>query len=101
MTSRNIRIPPNTPPGDYFLGVIYESGTDSNSGNNDTDGWDAARLRVTGRPDLVVSAASVDDDTLDAGQTTFLNYTVRNQGSSAGVVSRVMTFRSAGRDDRA
>ena len=97
-TSRNIRIPPNTPPGDYFLGVIYESGTDSNSGNDDTDGWDAARLRVTGAggPDLVVSAASVDDDTLDAGQTTFLNYTVLNQGDGAAAGSpRVTAFRSA------
>ncbi len=98
VTSRNIRIPPNTPPGDYFLGVVYDSGTDSNADNNDTDGWDAARIRVTsaGSPDLVVSAASVDDDTLDAGQTTFLNYTIRNQGSAAATGSlRVTAFRSA------
>ncbi|MCY4507423.1 MAG: PPC domain-containing protein, partial [Acidobacteria bacterium] len=47
-------------------------------------------------PDLVVSAASVDDDTLDAGQTTFLNYAIRNQGNGAAAGSpRVTAFRSA------
>ena len=97
--AENIRIPQNTPPGDYFLGVIYESGTDSDNNNNDSDGWDAARLRVTsapGGPDLVVPSASVDDDTLDAGQTTFLNYTIRNQGNAAAAGPfRVTAFRSA------
>ena len=98
-TAANVRIPPNTPPGDYFLGLIYDDGTDGVVSNNDTDGWDAARLRVTRarRPDLVVSEVSVDDDTLDAGQTTFLNYTIRNQGNSAITVSSasgVTAFRS-------
>ena len=43
----------------------------------------------------MVSEASVDDDTLDAGQTTFLNYTVRNRGSGAAAgPPRVTAFRS-------
>jgi len=41
-----VTIPPNTPPGDYWIGVIYDSTTDGNSGNNDTDGWDAVHIRV-------------------------------------------------------
>jgi len=41
-----VTIPPDTPPGDYWIGVIYDSATDGNSGNNDTDGWDAVHIRV-------------------------------------------------------
>lgn len=43
----NVRIPEDTPPGDYWIGVLYDGATDGNSGNNDTDGWDAAPVRVT------------------------------------------------------
>ena len=69
-------------------------------GINNTWGWGFAKLPSPGQspspPDLVVSAASVDDDTLDAGQTTFLNYTIRNQGNGAAAGSpRVTAFRSA------
>ena len=43
-----VTIPGNTPAGDYWLGVIYDSGTDGVSSNNDTSGWDAQRITVTG-----------------------------------------------------
>jgi hypothetical protein len=42
-----VTIPPNTPPGDYWIGVVYDSATDGNSANNDTDGWDAVPIHVT------------------------------------------------------
>ena len=42
----NVTIPANTPPGDYWLGVIYDLGTDGDSTNNATHYWDAAPISV-------------------------------------------------------
>ncbi|MGB2984943.1 MAG: hypothetical protein WBE26_03590, partial [Phycisphaerae bacterium] len=42
----NPNIPVSTPPGDYWFGVILDPATDGNSGNNDTDGWDAVPITV-------------------------------------------------------
>jgi len=41
-----VTIPYSTPPGDYWIGVIYDSATDGNSANNDADGWDAVPIHV-------------------------------------------------------
>ena len=41
-----VTIPPYMLPDDYWVGVIYDPATDINSGNNDTDGWDAAPITV-------------------------------------------------------
>lgn len=41
-----VTIPVNTPAGDYWLGVIYNSATDGNSANNSTIGWDAVPIHV-------------------------------------------------------
>ena len=46
--STDVTIPSETSPGDYNVGVIYDSATDGDSGNNDTDGWDAGRVQVGG-----------------------------------------------------
>ena len=43
----SVSIPENTPPGTYWLGVTYDSVTDSNVGNNDSSYWDAAQITVT------------------------------------------------------
>ncbi|WP_456373645.1 S-layer homology domain-containing protein [Thiolapillus sp.] len=45
----NVTIPLDTPTGDYWLGVIYDDGSDADDSNNDTDGWDAAKIHVTQR----------------------------------------------------
>ncbi len=45
----NVKIPLDTPTGDYWLGVIYDNSTDSNDANNSTMGWDAAAIHVTQR----------------------------------------------------
>jgi len=42
-----VTIPAETPPGDYWIGVLYDSSTDYNSGNNNTEGWDSAPITVT------------------------------------------------------
>jgi V8-like Glu-specific endopeptidase len=41
-----VTIPYNTPPGDYWLGVVYDSATDGNTTNNSTNSWDAAPIHV-------------------------------------------------------
>ena len=45
-----VTIPSNTPEGDYWIGLIYDSATDGNSANNDTDGWDPVPIHVTAAP---------------------------------------------------
>jgi hypothetical protein len=46
-----ITIPYSTPPGDYWIGVIYDSATDGNSANNDADSWDAVLIHVIAPPE--------------------------------------------------
>jgi len=42
-----VTIPENTPPGTYWLGTLYETATDGNSGNNASSYWDAQQITVT------------------------------------------------------
>jgi hypothetical protein len=44
--SNGIQIPSNTPHGTYWLGVIYDAGTDGAPENNTTNYWDAYKLVV-------------------------------------------------------
>ena len=53
----SVTIPSNTPAGNYFIGVIYRNTTDGNTGNNDTDGWDAVPITVL-KPDLDMTLLS-------------------------------------------
>ncbi|MCC7376550.1 MAG: hypothetical protein IT581_17960 [Verrucomicrobiales bacterium] len=76
-------IPTNTPPGDYWIGVEYDAATDGDAGNNDTDGWDAVRIRVLpplktlsvtcsgANAEVMVSASPLDFDGLGAALTPF------------------------------
>lgn len=41
-----VTIPANTPPGNYWVGVQYDAGTDIDASNNDTDVWDAVPITV-------------------------------------------------------
>ena len=43
----HVTIPADTPPGNYWIGVLYDSSTDSYSSNNNTEGWDSAPITVT------------------------------------------------------
>ena len=90
----SIELPPATTVGTWYYGVcVQPQAGESNTGNNCSAG---VRVRVSAAADLVVSAVSVDDDTLDAEQTTFLRYTVRNQGTGGALAwPRVTAFRSA------
>jgi V8-like Glu-specific endopeptidase len=41
-----VTIPVNTPEGNYWIGLEYDSATDGNSGNNNTEGWDSVPITV-------------------------------------------------------
>lgn len=45
--SSGVRIPANTPAGTYWIGVIYDDGTDDAPENNAATTWDAHRVTVT------------------------------------------------------
>ena len=76
-----VTIPANTPPGVYYLGVIYDNATDTNSGDNDSDGWDALRITVTSA-DVTVTALSAPA-AVNPGQTFNVSNTVANNGNAA------------------
>jgi hypothetical protein len=50
--STGVPIPLNTPNGTYWLGVIYDSGTDSSPDNNISTFWDAHKVIVGVGPGL-------------------------------------------------
>ena len=82
-----VTIPSNTPPGNYYLGVIYDNATDGNSANNATDGWDAVPITVT-KPDLDITAVSAPASALPGDVITVSN-TVQNIGNAAAGSFRV------------
>ena len=41
-----VTIPVNTPPGNYWIGVLYDNATDGNTANNNTEGWDSVPITV-------------------------------------------------------
>ncbi|MBL9134819.1 MAG: hypothetical protein JNK85_03080 [Verrucomicrobiales bacterium] len=76
-------LPAGTPPGDYWIGIEYDSATDGNPSNNDTDGWDAVKIKVlpglktltvnaTGSSaEVLVTTSPVDFDGQGGGTTPF------------------------------
>lgn len=60
------RIPADTAPGNYWIGVITEA--DANNGNNDTDDWDAAAISVDRKfPNLPSGALFVGSNGVHIG----------------------------------
>ena len=88
-----VTIPSNTPPGNYYLGVIYDNATDGNTANNDSDGWDAVAITVT-KPDLDVTAFSVPASA-QPGDVIAASNTVQNIGSAAAGSFRVGIYFSS------
>ncbi|HEY7169705.1 MAG TPA: CARDB domain-containing protein [Vicinamibacterales bacterium] len=75
-----VTIPANTPPGTYYLGVIYDNATDGNTGNNDTDGWDALKITVQSA-DVAMSLLSAPPQG-SPGSSYTVNNTVINNGTA-------------------
>jgi hypothetical protein len=87
-----VTIPSNTPPGNYYLGLIYDNATDGNTSNNDTDGWDAVAITVT-KPDLDITALSVPASAVP-GDGINVSNTVRNNGTGSSGPFRVGLYYS-------
>ena len=87
-----VTIPSNTPPGSYYLGVIYDNATDGNTADNDSDGWDALHITVLSA-DLAVSALSGPANA-NPGQTFNVSNTVVNNGNAATAVFRLGLYLS-------
>ncbi|MHA7814509.1 MAG: GC-type dockerin domain-anchored protein [Phycisphaerales bacterium] len=74
-------IPLDTPPGDYWLGVEIDSGTDSWSNNNDSDTWDAQQITVEEAfADLEATLADVNPGTYYQGESISVTHRTWNYG---------------------
>ena len=80
-------IPLDTPPGDYWIGVELDTGTDSWSTNNDTDTWDAQRITV------LEAFADLDATLCDATSGTYY------QGENISVTHRTWNYGDRPADD--
>lgn len=80
-------IPLDTPPGDYWIGVVIDSGTDSWSSNNDTDTWDAQQITVN------EAFADLEATQCDATAGTYY------QGENISVTHRTWNFGDRPADD--
>jgi len=82
-----VTIPANTPTGDYWIGLVYDSATDGDSSNNDTDGWDAVPIHVNGLPGVlsVTPADGLTSSGPQGGPFSPSNkvYTLSNTGGSS------------------
>jgi hypothetical protein len=87
-----VTIPGDTPPGNYYLGVIYDAATDGNPGDNATKGWDALNINVLA-VDLAISALSAPA-AVNPGQTFNVSNTVVNNGNAATATFRVGLYLS-------
>jgi fibronectin type 3 domain-containing protein len=85
MDTVTITLPQVTLPfvasGNYFVGVILDSGTDTIPANNDTDGWDAQAITVSG---CALAAAPAN---FSATQGTICSHTRLSWSPVPGAVS--------------
>ncbi|HEY2942985.1 MAG TPA: CARDB domain-containing protein [Vicinamibacteria bacterium] len=88
----SVTIPGNTPPGNYYLGLIYDSATDGDTSNNDTDGWDAVPITVTA-PNLDVTLVSAPPSA-EPGDLVSVSNTVANTGNATAGSFRVGLYLS-------
>ena len=80
ISSGPIGIPLNTPSGEYWLGALISHGSDSNDWNNDTSGWDAQKIQVTGGSDILPASVIPEQFTLIQGDTLDVECLLYNQG---------------------
>ncbi len=78
-------IPVGTAPGTYYLGIVIDSGTDGNSGNNDTDGWDCIPISVTLGLPAAPSGPSPADNATGISTVADLDWTAAARATSYDV----------------
>ncbi len=76
----SVSIPLNTPSGNYYLGVLLDSGNDGITGNDNTEGWDSFPVTVQGVADLDARSASAPADVYNPGENLRVSFIVSNQG---------------------
>ncbi len=74
------KIPQDTPPGDYWIGIIFDI-EDQNEDNNHTVYWDSFPITVTGAPDLWAQSFAVAGSEFDLGDSMSVGFVVRNIGN--------------------
>ena len=84
LTSLNNFIPRTAAPGAYFVGMIVESGGDTNPANNTSAGL-AVTVTANRAPfDIAVAAISVNPTTVAAGAPIQVEYNVTNTSQTSG-----------------
>ena len=77
-------IPLDTPPGDYWIGVEIDTGTDTVSTNNDTDTWDAQQITVLeALPNLDATLSDAASGTYYRGEHISVTHRTYNIGERA------------------
>jgi len=79
-----VTIPENTPAGDYWLGLVYDTATDGDSSNNDTDGWDAVPIAVTAETNPPTGSLVINSGAIYATSPS-VNLTLSASDTGSGV----------------
>jgi hypothetical protein len=79
----NIQIPVNTPDGIYFIGHLLDSGTDSDTSNNDTDNWDCTGIIVVASADPEAVDATPLASVAYAGESLDVQLDFANNGAAS------------------
>ena len=81
--------------GTYYYGACVDTvSSEANTSNNCSIGVVVTVSSVPTFPDLIVESPSVNDSTLNTGQTFSLSATVRNQGAAIASSSTLRYYRS-------
>ena len=78
--------------GTYYYGACVDAVAGESATTNNCSG--SVQVDVSGSPDLTVGSPSVNDSSLDTGESFTLSATVRNDGSGAAAATTLRYYRS-------
>ena len=81
-------------PGTYYYGACVDSVSGESDTTNNCSSGVAVTVSAAAAPDLTVDTPTVDDSTLETGDSFTLSATVRNQGDGASVATTLRYYRS-------
>jgi hypothetical protein len=87
-------IPIDTPAGNYWLGVIIDSGLPGTTANDATNSWDAQPITVTPRPDLVATFCNAPSGSFYRGTNINVFHHTSNIGE-LGTTGTTVQFRAS------
>jgi len=91
-SQESISVTAPTGAGTYYVGACVDSVSGESSTTNNCSS--AVQITVIAQPDLVVQSPSVDDTTLEPGQSFLLRATVRNSGAGGSTSTTLRYYRS-------